>query len=132
MRIQFLGLRNLIPGDKFNEYVIGRSLKADVTAQKLVENNNYVGNSSAATTLAATTTTVADDEEQIQQQQQQLRRREDAKLKRNDYVHAMVSNRHCRIYCLLENVNTHNNNYYNHANDEMINEALLVKIDKSQ
>ena len=116
MRIQFLGLRNLIPGDKFNEYVIGRSLKADVTAQKLVENNNYVGNSSAATTLAATTTTVADDEEQIQQQQQQLRRREDAKLKRNDYVHAMVSNRHCRIYCLLENINTHNDTNNNNSN----------------
>jgi len=118
MRIQFLGLRNLIPGDKFNEYVLGRSLKADVTAQKLTENNNNVGNTSAATTLAATTTTVADDEEQIQQQQ--LRRREDAKLKRNDYVHAMVSNRHCRIYCLLENVNTHNdtNNINSNANND--------------
>lgn len=108
MRIQFLGLRNLIPGDIFNEYVIGRSLKADVTAQKLVENNNVSNSRSTAVTLAATTaSTAANDKQQLQQQ---LRKREDAKLKRNDYVHAMVSNRHCRIYCLLENVNNSNAN----------------------
>ena len=65
--VSFLGLRGLRPGDRFNEYSIGRSAKADVTAQKLVDDTNSGG----------------------------------GKQKRHDFIHAMVSNRHCRIYCLL-------------------------------
>ena len=65
--VSFLGLRGLRPGDRFNEYSIGRSAKADVTAQKLVDDSGTGG----------------------------------GKQKRHDFIHAMVSNRHCRIYCLL-------------------------------
>jgi len=90
--IRFLGLRNLLPSDRFNEYVLGRSAKADVTAQKLEAPATMPTESNAAQT-------------------QQLRI--DAKRKRHDYVHAMVSNRHCKVYCLLTNATTDTTNNSN-------------------
>jgi len=71
-----------VPGDRFNEYVLGRSVKADVAAQKM-----------DAPSPAAPPSEGSDPEA--------ARQREDARRRRNDYVHAMVSNRHCRVYCLL-------------------------------
>ncbi|EJK58898.1 hypothetical protein THAOC_20945, partial [Thalassiosira oceanica] len=68
--VSFLGLRGLRPGDRFNEYTIGRSAKADVTAQKLVDGGDANNGRSG-------------------------------RQKRHDFIHAMVSNRHCRVYCLL-------------------------------
>jgi hypothetical protein len=59
-----MGLRNLHPGDRFNEYVIGRSAKADIPTHKMTD---------------------------------------DPKQEMYDYAHSSVSNRHCRIYCLLGN-----------------------------
>eukprot|EP00581_Thalassiosira_minuscula_P009929 CAMPEP_0183708562 /NCGR_PEP_ID=MMETSP0737-20130205/4837_1 /TAXON_ID=385413 /ORGANISM="Thalassiosira miniscula, Strain CCMP1093" /LENGTH=1283 /DNA_ID=CAMNT_0025936455 /DNA_START=270 /DNA_END=4121 /DNA_ORIENTATION=- len=88
--IHFLGLKNLLPSDRFNEYVLGRSAKADVSAQKL--------------DVPATIPTEMDE---------QTRQRNDAKRRRHDYVHAMISNRHCRIYCLLSNANGTNSNTNN-------------------
>ena len=67
------------------------------------------------------TNTTNDNE--IQQQQQQ--KNYNAKRKRHDYVHAMISNRHCKIYCLLSGSgsgstntnNTTNTNNRNHKNN---------------
>ncbi|KAL9180928.1 hypothetical protein ACHAXT_009733 [Thalassiosira profunda] len=78
--IHFLGLKNLLPSDRFNEYVLGRSVKADVTAQKL--------------DVPASIPTETDAETQ---------QRNESRRRRHDYVHAMVSNRHCKIFCLLSN-----------------------------
>jgi hypothetical protein len=63
--VTFLGLRNLSPSDRFNEYVLGRSAKADITAEKLTSPNDK------------------------------------QKQKQHDYAHSSISNRHCRIFCLL-------------------------------
>lgn len=58
----FMGLRNLAPGDRFNEYILGRSAKVDVTATKIVNGD---------------------------------------KQAMHDYAHSSISNRHCRIFCIL-------------------------------
>mmetsp|Transcript_825 Transcript_825/g.1706 ORF Transcript_825/g.1706 Transcript_825/m.1706 type:complete len:1233 (+) Transcript_825:106-3804(+) len=88
--IHFLGLKNLLPSDRFNEYVLGRSIKADAIALKM----------DVPTILPA-------------QSDPETQQRNDTKRKRNDYVHAMISNRHCRIYCLLSNCNNSNRNNSN-------------------
>lgn len=46
---------------------------------------------------------------------------------RRDYVHAMVSNRHCRIYCLLGNVETINNNDDNGGNNSPPDMEVFVE-----
>ncbi|KAK1735644.1 FHA domain-containing CAMK family serine/threonine-protein kinase [Skeletonema marinoi] len=91
--LTFLGLNNLLPSDRFNEYVLGRSAKADITAQKL--------------DIPATTNT-----NQTEQQKQQ----EEKKRKSHDYIHAMISNRHCRMYCLLNLPNKPNNSIIQNNN----------------
>jgi len=63
--ISFLGLHNLKPSDKFNEYIIGRSVKCDVVAPK----RNSIPNNQT-------------------------------------WVHAMVSNRHCSLFCMLKGETT--------------------------
>ena len=54
----------------------------------------------SATAATANTISNTESNNNLQQQQQQQQRNE-AKRKRHDYVHAMISNRHCRIFCLL-------------------------------
>ena len=71
--INFIGLENIKPYDRFNEYVIGRSKKCDVVAQSTVQTN----------------------------EDENLR-----KLRR--VVHTMISNTHCRLFCLLNTKNTVN------------------------
>lgn len=67
--INFIGLRNIRPFDRFNEYVIGRSRKCDVVIQK----------------------TVCQKEG------------EDEKTRSlRNIIHSIISNTHCRIYCLLK------------------------------
>eukprot|EP00574_Skeletonema_japonicum_P001056 CAMPEP_0201741886 /NCGR_PEP_ID=MMETSP0593-20130828/47038_1 /ASSEMBLY_ACC=CAM_ASM_000672 /TAXON_ID=267983 /ORGANISM="Skeletonema japonicum, Strain CCMP2506" /LENGTH=1254 /DNA_ID=CAMNT_0048236225 /DNA_START=144 /DNA_END=3908 /DNA_ORIENTATION=+ len=90
--LTFLGLKNLLSSDRFNEYVLGRSAKADITAQKL---DNPITNTNNLT----------------EQQKQQ----EEKKRKSHDYIHAMISNRHCRIYCLLNLPNKPNNTISNNS-----------------
>ena len=81
--------------------------QADVTAQKLdCPPTTTMGDSAAAT-----------DDDDNNKANLENQKRNEAKRKRHEYVHAMVSNRHCRIYCLLSNVNnnnsnTHSGNYY--------------------
>jgi len=79
--VNFLGLKNLRPSDRFNEYIVGRSVRCDATVEKLdVPEFRFESN----------------DEES---KEQKIKR--EAKVKQRDYVHSMISNRHCRIYCLL-------------------------------
>lgn len=82
--INFLGLKNLLPSDRFNEYVLGRSVKADITAEKL----------NAPKPVTA-------EGEQQQQQQHSEPQKKNVKQQQHDFAHASISNRHCRIYCLL-------------------------------
>jgi len=67
--------------------------QADITAQKIdipiINNNNLT---------------------------EQQKQHDEKKRKTHDYIHAMISNRHCRIYCLLNLPNKPNNSVQNHNN----------------
>ena len=65
-------------------------IQADISAQKL----DVLPSTTEASTSA----------------EMQAQSRNDSKRKRHDYVHAMISNRHCKIYCLLSGTNTTTNN----------------------
>ena len=71
--IQFLGLEDLQASDRFNEYVMGRSLKCDIINQKLQPHPSQ-------------------DNDQL-----------NVPTKSLDWVHSMISNRHCHIFCMLKN-----------------------------
>ena len=75
-----MGLRNVKAGDRFNEYTLGRSVKADVTVVKLFDN---VDN---------------DDTTKTTKNKQSM----------YDYVHSSISNKHCRIFCITNNTNNTN------------------------
>ena len=62
------------------------SYQADVTAQKL-DVSPPINDASAGASANS--------------EQQRAAAASDARQKRRDYVHAMISNRHCRVYCLL-------------------------------
>lgn len=64
--VSFLGLDNLKLSDIFNLYLLGRSHKCDIIAEKPPREN---------------------------------KEKDTTALK--DWAHAMISNRHCRIYCML-------------------------------
>jgi phosphorylase kinase gamma subunit/serine/threonine-protein kinase Chk2/calcium/calmodulin-dependent protein kinase I len=76
--ISFLGLTTPIHAShKFNEFVLGRSPKADVILSK----PNLPPSASTASNTSAKHATAL-----------------------HDWAHAMISNRHCRIFCMLTNV----------------------------
>ena len=68
--INFIGLRNIRPFDRFNEYIIGRSQKCDIVAPKTMPKSDQEGF-------------------------------EKNKVVRNT-IHSMISNTHCRMFCLLK------------------------------
>lgn len=96
--VYFMGLANLRPYDKFNEYVIGRSQKCDVVSLKQPP--------------AAVSNTSEDDQ------------------KRRSWVHSMISNRHCLIYCMLKpNSSTEMDVYVEDSsgNGTLINKSILLR-----
>ena len=82
--ISLLGLSNIRLSDIFNQHVLGRSKKVDVTAREPTGTNG-LGDGGSSTTATAV----------------------DAKVKAmHVWAHGMISNRHCRIYCCLDDNTT--------------------------
>ena len=90
----------LHPSDIFNEYVLGRSPKCDITAINPA--------------TATTTTTIAQPKQQQQssnddkndKKNSNSKTQQQLELARQQWAFGMISNRHCKIYCCLENTNT--------------------------
>ena len=74
-KIVFLGISNLKPSDRFNEYTLGRSTKCDIVASK----------------LPLQPTRSYKDHGQHDETKQ-----------KNQWVHSMISNKHCNLFCLLK------------------------------
>lgn len=91
--IKFLGLE-LNPSDRFNEYTIGRSAKCDIVPSKpsLGLSRNKPNNPTSANTGS---TTLEEDQLQMKEQSKKLK-----------FVHDLISNSHCRIFCLLKHDST--------------------------
>lgn len=85
----FMGLRNVVSGDRFNEYTLGRSIKADVTVAKLVDDT--IITATAGTDTNNNTKNDGDNTKTAVNNKQAM----------YDYVHSSVSNKHCRIFCIL-------------------------------
>ena len=80
---RFLGLEGISPGDRFNEYIIGRSQRCDIVSLKF--NTHSLSPGKPQSTLMNEPLT----SNQIP-------------TKILDWVHSLISNRHCCIYCMIE------------------------------
>jgi len=104
--INFIGLQNIRPFDRFNEYIIGRSQKCDVVAPKTMPKSEDPDGFDAN------------------------------KLLRNT-IHSMISNTHCRMFCLLKsNTSTGVNNLMpemevhiedSSGNGTFVNNTIMLK-----
>ena len=79
----FLGLHNLQPSDRFNEFTMGRSMKCDLIAKVQPKElpDGYEVNSEADRHRAAA-----------------AKKRD----RNSDWVHSTISNKHCKIFCHLK------------------------------
>ena len=99
-QINFLGLRNLRPSDRFNEYVLGRSaVRCDVSVQKL-----------EMPPIPPPLPSEDDDDDDANGELKEQMQKRELKQKQHDHIHSLISNRHCRIYCLLHLPEHHNSN----------------------
>lgn len=114
--IKFMGL-DLNPSDRFNEYTIGRSVKCDVVATKpslpttTTNDDNNINNmimNDDHTVMKSNVTTKQDNKHNNHQQQLQIMK------KTQKFVHDLISNSHCKIFCLLPNTNMNTNINHNH------------------
>ncbi|KAL7559907.1 hypothetical protein ACA910_007275 [Epithemia clementina (nom. ined.)] len=88
--ISLLGLSNVHVSDIFNVHVMGRAKKVDVTASEPKNNHN-----DNAAIVDSTTTTSSRDHSNAK------------KIKAmHDWAYGLISNRHCRIYCRLDDTTT--------------------------
>ena len=90
--IKFIGLE-LNPSDRFNEYTIGRSPKCDVVASKPSSSKTK------ADDHHANSNNDIDNVQELLLQQQKI---EKDQMKKQKFVHDLISNSHCRIFCLLK------------------------------
>ena len=85
---RMFGLSNLRPGDIFNEHVLGRSHKCDVVAKKPATDSDSVDEQENTAKNAGTSSVSVKE------------------MKLHDWALGMISNKHCRIYCMVESGKT--------------------------
>lgn len=83
----FLGLGNLQPSDRFNEFTVGRSLKCDLITTAQPKDS-----------VDGEAQTAVEEGEDPGRAQSAARKRD----RNSEWVHSTISNKHCKIFCHLK------------------------------